>query len=102
MAGFPHVRSLARMTSDPGTPTLRESVDELDSRLARIGAAASTLRNLAPQIRHGIPPSTLLTLTETLERDLALASHQLDVVHDRAQLELSSLVDTPHLGERRG
>jgi hypothetical protein len=90
------------MTDHHATPTLRESVDELGARLARIGAATSTLRNLAPQIRHGIPPSTLLTTTEALERDLALASHQVEVVHDRARLELSSLVDSPRLDDRRG
>ena len=90
------------MSHHHATPTLRESVDELGERLARIGAAASTLRNLAPQIRHGIPPSTLLTLTETLERDLALASHQVEVVHDRARLELSSVVDSPRSDDRRG
>lgn len=83
------------MSTQPATPSLRESVDDLGDRLARIGAAASTLRNLSTQIRHGIPPSTLLTLIEVLGRDLALASHQLDVVHERAVLELSSVRDTP-------
>jgi hypothetical protein len=77
------------------SPSLRESVDELAARLARIGAAATTLRSLTLQIRHGIPPVALVRLTEDLERDLALASSQLDVVHDRAQLELESLQDRP-------
>ena len=77
------------------SPTLRESVDELSERLARIGAAASTLRRLGPQIRHGIPPTELVKLTESLERDLLLASTQLELVHDRAVLELSSLRDSP-------
>ena len=102
MLGARRARSLAHMSTHHATPTLRETIEELEARLARIGAAASTLHNLAPQIRHGIPPSTLLRLTETLERDLALASHQVEVVHDRAQLELSSAVDSPRLGERRG
>jgi hypothetical protein len=77
------------------TPSLRESVDELTARLARVGAAATALRALAPQIRHGVPPAALVSLTEALERDLALASAQLDVVHERAVLELQSLRDRP-------
>jgi len=83
------------MTTEPSSPTLRESVDELSRRLARIGAAASMLRSLSPQIRHGIPPAALVDLTERLERDLVLAAAQLGLVHDRAALELSSLRDTP-------
>jgi hypothetical protein len=83
------------MTSEPPSPTLRENVDELGLRLARIGAAASMLRSLAAQIRHGIPPAELVRLTEALERDLVLASAQLELVHERAALELSSLRDTP-------
>jgi hypothetical protein len=77
------------------SPSLRESVDELTARLARIGAAATTLRSLAPQIRHGIPPVALVRLTEDLERDLTLATGQLDLVHERAVLELESLHDRP-------
>ena len=42
------------MTTSQNIPTLREGVDELGERLARIGAAAATLRNLAPDIRRGI------------------------------------------------
>jgi hypothetical protein len=74
---------------------LRESVDELTQRLARIGAAASMLRSLSPQIRHGIPPAALVEVTEDLERDLVLAATQLELVHERAVLELSSLRDVP-------
>jgi hypothetical protein len=48
-----------------------------------------------PYRRHGTPPSTILTLIEVLGRDLALASHQLDVVHERAVLERSSVHDAP-------
>ena len=83
------------MTTSQNIPTLREGVDELGERLARIGAAAATLRNLAPDIRRGIPPFSLVELTENLERDLMLASRELADVHDRAVLELSSLRDTP-------
>ena len=83
------------MTTSPTEPTLRESVDELALRLGRISAAAATLRNLAPDIRHGIPPRALVRLTEDLDRDLMLASRELGVVHDRALRELSSLRDRP-------
>lgn len=83
------------MSIQHDAPTLRESVEQLGNRLARIGAAATTLRNLAPEIRHGVPPSALLELTERLERDLALASSQLEIVHERTALELSSLRDDP-------
>jgi hypothetical protein len=75
--------------------SLRDSVDELTSRLDRIGAAATTLRSLALQIRHDIPPRALVRLTEDLERDLTLTSSQLEIVHDRAVLELASLQDRP-------
>lgn len=83
------------MSIQHDAPTLRESVDQLSDRLARVGAAASTLRNIAPQIRHGVPPSALVALTENLERDLALAANQLEIVHERAVLELTSLRDDP-------
>ena len=87
--------SVPRMRIQPSSPTLRESVDELSQRLARIGAAASMLRSLSLQIQHGIPPEALVKVTEDLERDLLLASAQLELVHERAVLELSSLRDTP-------
>ena len=83
------------MRIPPPSPTLRESVDELSRRLARICAAASMLRSLSPRIRHGIPPAELVKLSEDLERDLLLASAQLEAVHERAELELSSLSDDP-------
>jgi hypothetical protein len=77
------------------SPNLRESVDELAVRLARIGAAATTLRSLAPQIQHGIPPVAIIKLAEDLERDLTLASRDLEIVHERSVLELNSLQDHP-------
>lgn len=83
------------MSIQHDAPTLRESVDQLGARLARVGAAASTLRNLAPEIRHGVPPAALVRLTEDLERDLALTASQLELVHERAVLELASLRDDP-------
>jgi hypothetical protein len=73
------------MSIQPTSLTLRESVDELGSRLARIGAAAVTLRNLTAEMRAGIRPSTPLRLADDLERDLALAAHQRESVRERAQ-----------------
>jgi hypothetical protein len=87
-------RSVSSMSMQHDAPTLRESVDELDHRLTRVAAAASSLRTLAPQIRHGVPPSALVKLVEDLDRDLMLASSQLELVHERAVLELSSLRDS--------
>lgn len=87
--------SVGHMTVEHDSPNLRESVDDLTARLARVTAAATSLRNLAPQIRHGVPPTALVRVTETLERDLALASSQLELVHERAVLELASLKDLP-------
>ena len=72
------------MSIQPTSFTLRESVDELGSRLARIGAAAVTLRNLTAEIRAGVAGFTLLRLADDLERDLARAAHQLELVRERA------------------
>jgi hypothetical protein len=83
------------------SPSLRESIDELTARLARIGAAATTLRSLSPEIRHDIPPLALVRLIEDLEHDLTLASSQIDAVHERAVLELDSLRDRPRRGVMR-
>jgi hypothetical protein len=88
-------RTVAGMSAPDTIPPLRESVDELADRLERICASTATLRNLSAEIRHGIPPATLVTLTEQLEHDLTLATRQLELVHDRAALELSSIRDTP-------
>lgn len=64
--------------------TLRECVDELGTRLDRIGAAGITLRNLGAEIRADVPSATLLRLTDDLDRDLARAAHQLESVRERA------------------
>ncbi len=79
--------SLPAMT----TETLRETVDELGRRLARIGAAASSLSHVSADIRHDVPPSDLLTLLQQIEHDLMLASSQLEIAHNRAKLEIDSL-----------
>jgi hypothetical protein len=79
------------MTISDHDPTLRERVDELGERLARISASAATLRNLAGDIRQGVPPSALLTLTDALDRDLLLASRELQAVRARATYDLARL-----------
>jgi hypothetical protein len=84
------------MTISHHDPTLRENVDELGERLARIGASAAIMRNLACDIRQGVPPTALVKLTADLDRDLTLASHELDAVHTRALVELASLRDGSH------
>jgi hypothetical protein len=78
------------MTAHPPTATVRETVDELSRRLARIGAAASSLQNVAADTRPGVPPTDLLPLFEQIGRDLTLASHQLEIAHERAKLELDA------------
>jgi hypothetical protein len=75
----------------PSTPTVRETVDDLARRLSRVCAASSSLKSLSADIRHGVPPADLMSFLEQLERELMLASHQLDIVRDRAKLELESL-----------
>jgi hypothetical protein len=87
----PHGPSVPPMTTQPAIATVRDTVEELSRRLARIGAAASSLGSLSGDIRHGVPPADLLPLLEQVERDLALASHQLEITHDRAKRELDSL-----------
>jgi hypothetical protein len=72
-------------------PTVRETVDDLARRLTRICAAASSLESLSADIRPGVPPMDLMTFLGQLERELMLASHQLEIVRDRAKPELDSL-----------
>ena len=71
--------------SEPSPPTVRESADALGIRLARIGAAAVTLRGLTADLRASSSREALLTLLDGLERDIALASHQLLVTRQAAR-----------------
>jgi hypothetical protein len=75
----------------PPVLTVRETVDDLARRLARVCAAASSLNSLSSDIRHGVPPADLMSLLDQLERELMLASNQLTIVRARAKLELDSL-----------
>ncbi len=74
--------------TDPPLPTVRESADALGSRLARIGAAAVTLRGISDDLRASSSREALFTLLDGLERDIALASRQLLVVRQSAREHL--------------
>jgi|1186.fasta_scaffold642358_2 hypothetical protein len=75
-------------------PTVRETVDDLSRRLARICAAASSLTSLSADVRQGVPPTDLMPFLEQLDRELMLASNQLTIVRDRAKQDLDSLDHT--------
>jgi hypothetical protein len=71
--------------------TLREHADEFGTRLLRIGAAASTLRDLAAGIHDGHAPHALLELLDAVDRDLLLTAHDLDELREHARREERSL-----------
>ncbi len=74
--------------TDPPLPTVRESADALGIRLARIGAAAVTLRGISDDLRASSSREALFTLLDGLERDIAFASRQLPVVRQSAREHL--------------
>ena len=74
--------------TDPSLPTVRESADALGIRLARIGAAAVTLRGISDDLRESSSREALFTLLDGLERDIAFASRQLLVVRQSAREHL--------------
>jgi len=74
--------------TEPSLPTVRESADALGIRLARIGAAATTLRGISADLRASSSPEALFTLLDGLERDIALASRQLLLVRQSAREHL--------------
>jgi len=82
----------------PSAPTVRETVDDLARRLGRVCAASSSLKSLSADIRQGVPPADLMPFLEQLDRELTLASQQLEIVRERAKLELESLA---HPGRTR-
>ena len=57
-------------------------------RLARIGAAATTLRGISADLRANSSREALFTLLDGLERDIALASRQLLMVRQSAREHL--------------
>jgi hypothetical protein len=74
-----------RRPDKPPLPSVRESADALGTRLARIGAAATALRGVTADLREGSSREALLTVLDTVERDLAFASQQLLVVRQAAR-----------------
>jgi hypothetical protein len=74
-----------RHPSEPPLPSARESAEALGTRLARIGAAATTLRALSDDLREGSSREALLTLLDAVERDIVFASRQLLVVRQAAR-----------------
>jgi hypothetical protein len=74
-----------RHPTEPPLPSVRESADALGTRLARIGAAATTLRGLTADLREGSSREALLTLLDAVERDIVFASRQLLVVRQAAR-----------------
>ena len=83
--------------SEPSPPTVRESADALGIRLARIGAAAVTLRGLTADLRASSSREALFTLLDGLERDLALASRQLLVTRQAARDHLDQVAGAAEL-----
>ena len=71
--------------------TLRDQLEQLQSRLARVGAAATTLREVAYRLDHGRAAQGLVDVLETLDRDLLLAAHDLDVAQRLAMREREAL-----------
>jgi hypothetical protein len=78
------------LVSEPSLPTIRESADALGIRLARIGAAATTLRGLTADLRAASSREALLTLLDGLERDLAFASRELLLAREAARQQLDA------------
>jgi hypothetical protein len=76
--------------TEPTLPTVRDSADALGIRLARIGAAATTLRGISADLRANSSREALFTLLDGLERDIALASRQLLIVRQSAREHLDS------------
>jgi hypothetical protein len=76
--------------TEPSLPTVRESADDLGTRLARIGAAATTLRGISADLRANSSREALFSLLDALERDIALASRQLLMVRQSAREHLDS------------
>ena len=73
------------VTEEPALPSVRDSADALGTRLARIGAAATTLRGLTADLRDGSSREALLSLLDVVERDIVLASRQLLIVRQAAR-----------------
>lgn len=80
----PHPSPAARPGDPPPRPHLREEVDALGERLARISAAAVTLRAMAADARSDVGQDALVDLLDQLERDLGLAARSAAQLRGRA------------------
>ena len=75
--------------------TLTDQLERLESRLARIGAAAITLREIGRRLDDGRTSPALIDVLGTLDRDLLLAAHDLDEAQRLAMREVESLSGAP-------
>ena len=62
--------------------TRREAVDALLMRLSRLHASAVTLQSTAGDIRGDGAPASLLNVLDGIERDLLLATREVQRVRD--------------------
>jgi hypothetical protein len=75
------------LTESPtSAPGLRDDVDSLLGRLARIHAQRAVLSGVADSLHGAQSSATLARVLDTLERDLALAAREADRLRDRASL----------------
>jgi hypothetical protein len=65
-------------------PGLRDDVDSLLGRLARIDAERTVLSGVADSLHGAHSSGTLVGVLATLERELTLAAREADRLHDRA------------------
>lgn len=82
---------MSTLTPSPEGRTLREQTVHLTERLDRITAAGKVLRALVDEIRHDIPPEPLVALLDALDRDIVLASQEIERVRERVARELASM-----------
>ena len=79
------------VTPSPEGRTLREQTVHLTERLGRITAGAKVLRALVDEMRHDIPLAPMVALLDALDRDIVLASQEIEQVRQRAARELASM-----------
>ena len=82
---------MSGVTPSPEDRTLREQAVHLTERLDRITAGAKVLRALVDEMRHDIPPEPMVALLDALDRDIVLASQEIEQVRQRAARELASM-----------
>jgi hypothetical protein len=76
------------MIDTPAPPgRLRQDIDALVERLARIEAERVTMCAVADTLHGAATSPTLIASLETLERDLTLAARAASRLHERAAVE---------------